>query len=101
MTVGLAPSTEVGGASLMQRLLPQACTGVKNRLPRPKTPVGAEQRLAADCLQPSLLRRSGFRQQLKPSVRGAADKVAHLMGCKSPYRPLPDADGEHIRGMGR
>ena len=29
----------------------------------------AQQCLAADCLQPTLLRRSGFRQQLKASVR--------------------------------
>src|SRR3989442_711914 len=28
-----------------------------------------------------------------PGVRGAADKAAHLMGCKSPYRQLPDSDG--------
>ncbi len=28
-----------------------------------------QQRLAADCLQPTLLRRSGLRQQLKASVR--------------------------------
>src|SRR5262249_61889758 len=29
----------------------------------------AEQRLAPDCLQPSLLRRCGFRQQVKAGVR--------------------------------
>jgi hypothetical protein len=52
-----------------------------------------------DCLQPPL--RSRFRQQVSASVRGAADKAAHLMGCKSPYRQWPDADGEHIRGTGR
>ena len=26
-------------------------------------------------------------------IRGAADKAAYLMGCKSPYRQLPDSDG--------
>ena len=39
--------------------------------------------------------------RLSASVRGAADKAAYLMGWKSPYRPLPDSDGEHIRGTGR
>jgi hypothetical protein len=29
----------------------------------------AQQGLAPDCLQPPLLRRSGFRQQVKPGVR--------------------------------
>ena len=38
---------------------------------------------------------------LSSTVRGAADKAAHLMGCKSSYRQLPDSDGEHIRGVGR
>ena len=38
---------------------------------------------------------------MSASVRGAADKAAYLMGCKSPYRQLPDSDGEHIRGVGR
>jgi RNA-directed DNA polymerase len=33
-----------------------------------------------DCLQRPLLRRSRFRQQVKPGVRGAADKAAHLIG---------------------
>ena len=47
------------------------------------------------------LTASRFRQQLTPGVGGAADKAAYLMGCKSPYRQLPDADGEHIRGAGR
>ena len=54
-----------------------------------------------DCLQRPLLRRARFQPRLAPGVRGAADKAAHLMGCKSPYRPLPDADGAHIRGIGR
>jgi hypothetical protein len=40
---------------------------VKSHLRRAK--ILAEQRLAADCLQPPLLRRSGFRQQLKAGVR--------------------------------
>src|SRR5215510_1501690 len=40
-----------------------------------------------------LLRRCGFWRRLTPGVRGAADKAAHLMGCKSPYRQLPDSDG--------
>ena len=34
-------------------------------------------------------------------VGGAAGKAAHLVGCASPRRPWPDADGEHIRGAGR
>jgi hypothetical protein len=51
----------------------------------------AEPRRATDCLQRPL--RFCFRQQLRRSVRGAADKAAHLMGCKSPYRQLPDSDG--------
>src|SRR5713226_6672142 len=38
----------------------------------------AEQRHGADCLQRPL--RSRFRQRLMPSVRGAADKAAHLVG---------------------
>jgi hypothetical protein len=42
--------------------------------------VRAEQRTAADTLQRPLLRRSRFRVQLSPSVRGAADKAAHLIG---------------------
>jgi hypothetical protein len=66
---------------------------------RVKKGLTAEQGHEADCRQPTL--RSGSRQQLRPGVRGAADKAAPLMGCKSPYRPWPDADGEHIRGMGR
>jgi len=39
----------------------------------------AQQGHGADCLQRTLLRRSRFRQQLMPGVRGAADKAAHLM----------------------
>jgi hypothetical protein len=39
--------------------------------------------------------------RLSRSVRGAADKAAHLMGCKSPSRQWPDADGEQSRGLGR
>ena len=38
---------------------------------------------------------------MSANVRGAADKAAYLMGCKSPYRQWPDSDGEHIRGVGR
>jgi hypothetical protein len=34
-------------------------------------------------------------------VGGAAGKAAHLVGCESPRRQLPDSDGEHIRGAGR
>ena len=34
-----------------------------------------EQGLVPDCLQPSLLRRSGFRQQVKPSVSQQMCKV--------------------------
>ena len=37
----------------------------------------AEQCLAADCLQPPLLRRSGFRQQLKAGVRLGTVKKWH------------------------
>src|SRR5262245_22236335 len=43
----------------------------------------AQQRLAPDCLQPPLLRRCGFQRRLTRGVRGAADKAAHLMRCKS------------------
>ena len=32
---------------------------------------------------------------------GAAGKAANLVGCESPRRQLPDADGEHIRGTAR
>src|SRR5262249_1077928 len=39
--------------------------------------------------------------RLSASVRGAADKAAYLMGGKSPDRPLPDSDGQQIRGTGR
>src|SRR4029077_78039 len=28
---------------------------------------------------------------MSPSARGAADKAAHLVGCKSPSRQLPDS----------
>ena len=42
---------------------------------------------------PYLVPRSRFPPRLTLSVRGAADKAAHLMGCKSPYRQLPDSDG--------
>jgi hypothetical protein len=46
---------------------------------------------AGDGLQRPL--RSRFQPRLTPSVRGAADKAAHLGGCKSLYRQLPDSDG--------
>jgi len=36
---------------------------------QPRASSGAQQGRAADCLQPPLLRRCGFRQQLTPSVR--------------------------------
>jgi hypothetical protein len=45
----------------------------------------------ADALRRPL--RSRFQARLSASVRGAADKAAYLMGCKSPYRQLPDSDG--------
>ena len=47
----------------------------------------------ADAFQPPLVPRVRFQARLRPGVRGAADKAAHLMGCKSPYRQLPDSDG--------
>ena len=43
-----------------------------------------EQGLAPDCLQPSLLRRSGFRQQVKPSVR----RTEHVAQSKTMTRTL-------------
>ena len=61
--------------------------------------IDAQHTAAADALPRPL--RSRFRVRLRRSVRGAADKAAYLMGCQSPYRPWPDADGEHIRGVGR
>jgi hypothetical protein len=61
----------------------------------------AQRRRAGDRQEPTLVPRCGHWRRLTPGVGGAADKAAHLMGWKSPYRQLPDSDGEHIRGMGR
>jgi len=67
-------------------------TGIREDTPGGGKVVGAQpQRRAGDGLQPLL--RFGCQRRLALSVRGAADKAAHLMGCKSPYRQLPDADG--------
>jgi hypothetical protein len=61
----------------------------------------AEHQRPGDGLQRPLVPRSRFQTRLMPGVRGAANKAAHLGGCKSLYRQLPDADGEHIHCSGR
>jgi len=50
-------------------------------------PNPAEQGFAADCLQPPLLRRSGFRQRLKPGDKRTA-RARSLGRCPSAYRWL-------------
>jgi hypothetical protein len=39
----------------------------------------AQHGLAPDCLQPSLVPRSGFRQQVKPHVRGLTKHLFALL----------------------
>src|SRR5215510_8999657 len=46
----------------------------------------AEQRLAAACFQPSLLRRSGFQQQVKPGVGRSRAAFRVLVILRTPQK---------------
>ena len=65
---GVAPGP---GSSMPQRALGVGAGGQREGASKakPHTSTSAQPGLAPDCLQPSLLRRCGFRQQVKPSVR--------------------------------
>ena len=59
-----------------------------------------EQRPAADCLQPPLLRRSGFRQRLRPGVRLGKPHEAARQGQENRVvypQPREDLTMKHFR----
>jgi hypothetical protein len=57
----------------------------------------AEQGFAGDCLQPPLVPRSGFRQRLKPSVRGCARGKTQEAGWRGRHTASCSARGAAAR----